>query len=363
MEAAVVVRTDSDALSLLERLVGGEDIKLEDVTFEDWPRLELNVKGERYNSTITPELMKGFLELQTALNKSYALARYSASSRNLRDAEREDLKILVHVGEGSSEFFAKLYEQIDKVGDAFMQMESRDKLKGILGIGLLLFGAYAVDAYLDNKVELRKLDVEQIQHEAERNERLDTLNLIQRLSDAETERMRLMTEHIYDNYPEVSSMRGFVDEAYDKIFAGVADAESVTIQGNKIPGSAVSELATTKRQASTGEVVTGIYRIKGVDHDSKTHYKFKLRDVLRGEVFLASLPKDGAIVTGAIVQILKDAEWDNKVVMMKVLTKSNRGKITSAVIEKVTEITDQTPYEEQDEADTASDQEAESTES
>src|SRR5690606_7981801 len=103
---SIVVRNDQDALALLEQLIEGADIKYEQVTFEDWPRLQLNVKGERYNSTITPELMKAFLELQSAINKSYALARYSASSRNLRDAEREELKLVVKVSEGSSEFFA-----------------------------------------------------------------------------------------------------------------------------------------------------------------------------------------------------------------------------------------------------------------
>lgn len=345
--SALVVSNDLEALDLMERLIKGDDVKFEDVKFDGWPRFELNVKGERYNSTITPELMKGFLELQTAINKSYALARYSASSRNLRDIEREELKILVHVGEGSSEFFAKLYEQIDKLGDAFMQMDSRDKLKGILGVGLLLFAGFAVDNYFDNKVELRKLDVQQIQHEADRNERLDTLKLIEHQSTAETERMRMVIDYVSDRYPEVTSMRGFVDEAYDKIIAGVSDADSLTMQGKKIPGQVVSELATAKRQASTGEVVTGVYRIKGVDHDSDTHYKFKLRDVLRGESFQASLPKDGAFVTDEILKVLQDAEWKNKVVLMKVLTKSNRGKISSAVIEKVTEITEQEPYLEQ----------------
>lgn len=346
-----VVSNDQDALGLLERIIAGEEVRLDCVVFDGWPTFNLNVKGERYDSTITPELMKAFLELQTAINKAYALARYSASSRNLKDSDRDDLKLLVHVDKGSSDFRAKLIDQVDKIGDAFMQMESKDKLRAILVVGLFVVGGYGWDGYLANKIELRKLDIKAIEHEADRNERLDTLNLIERMDKQESQRLQTVLGHMVEQYPEIESMRGYVGDAYDKIIAGTSDADSVTVQGRKIPGAVVSELSTTKRQASVGDVVTGVYRILGVDHSINEHYKFKLRDVLRHEEFTATLPKDGAIVTDQILDILQEAEWGNKVVLLKVLTKNNHGKIVSAQIEKVTQITDQDVYAEGDEGD------------
>lgn len=345
---SIIVGNDNDALTLLERIIAGEPIAFGDVKFDNWPRLEINIKGERYNSTITPELMRGFLELQKAINKSYALARYSASSRNLKDSERDDLQILLHVERGSSEFWAKLSDQADKIGDAFMQMESKDKLRAFLGIGLFVVGGYAWTSYLDNKLEQRKLDIQAIELEAERNERLDTLSLMDKLSDKESERLKLVLGHITDQYPEIESMQSYTSEAYDKLISGAADAKVFTAQGHTLPGPVVAELSTTKRQKSVGDVITGVYRIQGVDHSIKEHYKFKLRDVLRNQEFIAVLPKDGAMVTDKIVEILSNAEWKGKVVMLKVLTKNNRGKIVSAQIEKVTEITDQSIYEESD---------------
>lgn len=342
----LVIKSDIEALTLLERIIAGESIAFDDVEFDNWPRLNINIKGERYDSTITPELMKGFLEFQKAINKSYALARYSASSRNLKDSERDDLKILLHVEQGSSEFRAKLNDQIDKIGDAFMQMESKDKLKAFLSIGLFVVGGYAWTSYLDNKLEQRKLDIQAIELEAERNERLDTLSLLGKFSDTESERLKLVLGHVTDRYPEIESMQSYTSEAYDKLLSGASDAEIFTAQGYSIPGPVVAELSTTKRQKSVGDVITGVYRILGVDHSIKEHYKFKLRDVLRDQEFIATLPKDGAMVTDNIVEILSNAEWKNKVVMLRVLTKNNRGNIVSAQIEKVTEITDQEIYEE-----------------
>src|SRR5690606_30186056 len=117
-------------------------------------------------------------------------------------------------------------DQVDKLGDAFMQMESRDKLYGFLGLSLSLFSGYAIDNYLGAKVELRKLDIAAIEHEAERNERLDTLNLMQRQGEEETKRLQIALGAVSDRYPEVKSMQGYVAGAYDKIISGVADAES-----------------------------------------------------------------------------------------------------------------------------------------
>lgn len=337
----VIVRNDNEALELLEQIIQGADIGFDEVKFEGWPVFKLNVKGERYHSTITPELMRAFLDLQTAINKAYALARYSASSRNLKDAERDDLKILVKVEEGSSEFIAKLLDQIDKIGDALMQMDSKDKLRAVLGIGLFVVGAYAWDSYLDNKVALREKDIAAIELEAERNSRLDTLKLMERMDDNESKRLQLVLGQVVEKHPEVASMRGYVGDAYDKILSGASDAESITVQGRKVPGEVVYELSTTKRQASVGDVVTGVYLILGVDHSVKEFYKFKLRDVIRGQEFAATLPKDGEFVTDQILDILQDAEWGNKVVLLKILTKNNHGKIISAQIEKVTPILDQ----------------------
>ncbi|GFZ70560.1 hypothetical protein PSE10C_13020 [Pseudomonas amygdali pv. eriobotryae] len=60
----VVIENDESALALLETLLREPDAEMPNVEFKDWPRFEMHVKGERYHSTITPELMESFLDLK-----------------------------------------------------------------------------------------------------------------------------------------------------------------------------------------------------------------------------------------------------------------------------------------------------------
>ena len=181
--AIIEIRTDDDAFALLKQLTDDPDAPVPEVNFVGWPKFELHVKGERYHSTITPELMSSFLNLQKNINKSYALVKYADSNRRLKEQEREDLKILVEVGEGSSGFIAMLEAQVSKMGTAlaegFKDMDSKQKLIAIISIGLMVVGTYSVDTYLQNKKEIRLAEINLLENETEREERLKTLQIMQ----------------------------------------------------------------------------------------------------------------------------------------------------------------------------------------
>lgn len=87
-----------------------------------------------------------------------------------------------------------------------------------------------------------------------------------------------------------------------------------------------------------------VYRINGVDHRSGDEYKLSLYDVIRRVEINATLPKDGSFVTEAILDIIQEAEWGGKVVLLQLVTKTRAGKLIKAEIEKVTQITDQDSY-------------------
>lgn len=65
----LVIKNDNAALNLLQKLLDDENFEVPEVEFKNWPRFEMHVKGERYHSTITPELMESFLDLQKTINK------------------------------------------------------------------------------------------------------------------------------------------------------------------------------------------------------------------------------------------------------------------------------------------------------
>ena len=86
--AKLVVRSEEDAFILLQRALASE---LADqpyvLEFENWPILTLRFVGEGYDSTITPHIAGALVELQHAMNRSYArLVRHSGNANVLTNA-------------------------------------------------------------------------------------------------------------------------------------------------------------------------------------------------------------------------------------------------------------------------------------
>lgn len=345
----VVIDSDESALALLETLLREPDAAIPKVEFDDWPRFEMHVKGERYHSTITPELMESFLDLQKTINKSFALLRYSDSSRRLTKSDRDDLKILVQVGEGSSGFLAFLGDQAEALvkglSEGFKTMDSKHKLITFLALGALGFGTAGFVYHLEHQAEARRAELAKLESDAERDERMKTLELVKQASETSAERYAELMKMVVERTPQIQTVSDHMAGTYNKLIAATKDSESINLQGVEVPGTAVDELSNTPRNVAVEDRSASVYRIRGVDHRSSTEYKLSLYDVLRKSEITATLPKDGSFVTDAILDVIQEAEWGGKVVLLQLITKTRAGKLVKAEVEKVTQITDQDSYE------------------
>lgn len=355
----VIIKDDESALKLLEQLLASDDASFPEVEFRNWPRFEMHVTGERYHSTITPELMESFLDLQKTIHKSYALVRYADSSKRLTKADREELKILVEVTDGSSGFIAKLEEQAETIAqgivEGFKSMESKHKLIAVLGLGVAGLGYLGFSEYIEAQKDVRKTEIAKLESDAEREERLKTLELFKSMSEGEaarhTELFRMLTERM----PQIQTISDHMAGTYDKLISSTADSESVSLQGVTLPGSFVEEISKSPRNVAVEDRLASVYRIRGVDHRSREEYKLALYDVIKKVDVTATLPRDGSFVTDQILDVIQEAEWGQKVVLLQLVTKTRAGKMVKAEIEKVTRITEQDAYEE-DQAVAAADQ-------
>ena len=346
--AKLKIKDDAGALDLLQRLLDDPSFEPPEIEFENWPRFEMHVKGDRYHSTITPELMTAFLDLQKTINKSFALVRYSDSSRRLTNEDRDDLKILVEVKDGSSGFFASLEDQASTiaagVAEGFKNMDSKHKLIAMLAIGTMAIGGFGFHSYVESQKEIRLAELSNIDNEAERNERIKTLGLYKDLSGEQTAKTVELYTKVLDKIPQIQTMSDHMAGTYNKFISGTTDAEYIDIQGRRVPGAVVDEISNAPRNISVDDRIASVFVIKGVDHSSAEEYKFKLYDVIKKAEIQATLPKDGSFVTDAIIDLIQDAEWGGKVVLFQLRTKTLSGKIVKAEIEKVTEIKDQDGY-------------------
>ncbi|MBI6558135.1 hypothetical protein LN426_19335 [Pseudomonas syringae] len=345
----VVIDNDESALALLETLLREPDAEMPKVEFENWPRFELHVKGERYHSTITPELMESFLDLQKTINKSFALLRYSDSSRRLTKLDREELKILVEVTDGSSGFLAFLGEQaqalIQGLSEGFKSMDSKHKLITFLALGSLGFGTATFVVHLEHQADARREELARLESESEREERLKTLELVKQASENSAERYAELMKLVVDRTPQIQTISDLMSGTYNKIISATRDSDSISLQGVEVPGAVVEELSNTPRNISVEDRSVSVFLIRGVDHRSQNEYKLALYDVIRKEGMTATLPRDDSFVTDQILDVIQEAEWGGKVVMLHLVTKTRAGKLIKAEVERVTRITDQDAYD------------------
>ncbi|QNR42537.1 hypothetical protein [Pseudomonas syringae] len=345
----VVIENDESALALLETLLREPDAEMPKVEFKDWPRFEMHVKGERYHSTITPELMESFLDLQKTINKSFALLRYSDSSRRLTKTDRDELKILVEVTDGSSGFFAFLGDQaealIQGLSEGFKTMDSKHKLITFLALGALGFGTAGFVYHLEHQADARRAELAKLESDGEREERLKTLELVKQASETSADRYAELMKLVVERTPQIQTISEHMSGTYNKMISATRDSDAINIQGVEVPGVTVDELSNTPRNVAVEDRSVSVFLVRGVDHRSSAEYKLALYDVLRKIGITATLPRDGSFVTDQILDVIQEAEWGGQVVMLHLVTKTRAGKLIKAEVEKVTRITDQDAYD------------------
>ena len=144
------IQNEESALEYIKAALEGsynnEIIQLE---FDNWPQFQINIKGSRYNSTLTTTLMKSLVELQAHLNRIYAEVIYGKSAKALTNEEREALEIVYKVEQGSSQVVADLAGFFTELGkNAMEKMTGRQVVTTVLGVAALFSAGSAYNSYL-----------------------------------------------------------------------------------------------------------------------------------------------------------------------------------------------------------------------
>lgn len=152
----LVVRSEAEAYALLDRALNGKVGPWSDLRLEGWPQLTIYLKGEKFDQTITPTVMKSLLEYQRLIYRAYASAKYDNESKRLTDTEKEALEIMVKVEGGST----KLDIDVNALAVEFVKqmgarMDSTHILIVLITFLTLYFGSSALKTFLDNRKEVR----------------------------------------------------------------------------------------------------------------------------------------------------------------------------------------------------------------
>ncbi|EMO6897618.1 hypothetical protein QDZ16_000095 [Pluralibacter gergoviae] len=303
--AEVVIRNEDDAYALLERIVD-KNINAEklNIEFEGWPNLYVRLKGEQFESTITPTIMKAFIELQAGIHRAYATAAYGTpNAAKLTKSERQMLEIVVKVEPGSSIFTIDFQEMFEKVcGDLIGKMDGTQTLIAIICFALLYFGNSAYKNRLQTRKEIRSEEIKSEEQKA----LLDNMRFAQ---EQETERARIMANVAATN-PRVHTIEALAQNTQAELLKRSATADSIEIQDIQLTGRQAEELAKNARKPVIDIRLDGLYRILSVDSTDPDGFKVKVRSRASGDEFIAVVQDE--TLDRAYKQALQRGEWQKK---------------------------------------------------
>ena len=336
----LVITSDEDALRLLKDLTDGHvDSGKIQVKFDNWPCIHVYLKGEKFQQSLTPTVMKGFVELNKNLNKTFALLKYQDSSKRLTSEESKKLEFSVKVDGGSSDVKVDLSKSLEElvrgIASGVQNMESLHLLIGILGSGLLFAASFSFKKYLQHRTEIRLREIEQQQNAVDREVRLTELRGLQFASQQETERMNLL-QKILTQQPQLKPIDDYAYNAHTELLKGLSGAELVKVQDSELKEDNIEELKSNARKRSVEDQLTGIFKVIGSDHSSKEECRLKLVNTVNNEQLNVSLVLDPeSLAVPRMKELIMNAEWNNTPLIFTLIIRKNHEKITKAVIESV----------------------------
>lgn len=112
--------------------------------------LEIKLIGDQFHHSLTTTVMKGLVEFQEAVNRSYCTAKYgSPNLHHLKDYERDQLELIFTVNAGCTEIITNLKDLLEELNKLFSDMTPKHKLAALAMILVAILGYNVVDATKD----------------------------------------------------------------------------------------------------------------------------------------------------------------------------------------------------------------------
>lgn len=317
--ARLTVRSEEEAFALLKRALASELAEQPyALEFENWPILTLRFVGEGYDSTITPHIAEALVELQHAMNRSYArLVHHASNSNVLTKEERQAIEFKAKVDEGSSLITVDMGEFAETMSAALVgKMTGTELVITILGVAIAGGALLAYKAFLAARSEDKKID--QATHQTVQ------------LSQQETQRLQIFATALAQR-PALKASHEDFDNARHDILKSVGDADQLDVQGVALSQEQARKIATTPRARAEDVQLNGTYRIVKLDWSKEEEVRISL--IGQGSTtqeFIASMRAHN--LTPQNIEKLKACEWDRRPVYLSINATVLRGEVTTATI-------------------------------
>lgn len=314
-----VIRSEDEAFDLLRKALANEltDPNVQ-LVFDKWPTLTLRFAGDGYDSTITPQIAQALVDLQHAMNRSYArLARRAENANVLTKEERKSIEFKAKVDKGSSLVTVDLGDYAQTLASALAgKMTGTEIVITTLGLAITGGAVIAYKAFLAARSDDKKVDQATKQAVA--------------LSSQETQRFQIFADALAQRPALTASHQDF-DEVRHEMLRSIGDAAEMNVQGVSLSQEQARVIAMTPRSKAEEVQLNGNYRISKIDWSKSEEVRISLYAL--GEVpreFIASMRTHN--LTPENIEKLKACEWGRKPIYLSINATLLRGVVTTAVI-------------------------------
>ncbi len=254
------------------------------------------------------------------MHRAYAQVCYGFPNlRRLTEEDRDALELVVKVNEGSSDFVAKLWEQLNELSKkAVERMDSRDAMISILGIALVTGGVLVGKEWI-----------------AERQAEKSAEQAVA-LSHEETARLKIFADAVKQQ-PTLKDTRDDFVASQNRILKAAKPTDTVTTQGVTLQGYEAMEIAQEERARSSNIDITGTFRVLANDASKSAGFRVKLARIEDGATFTAEVPLELDVDQQKIIQ---KAEWSKGAVLVRLDIQADllRGKIINASVVRALDV-------------------------
>lgn len=280
-----------------------------DLEFTGWPLLQINVKGEKFHSSLTSSMIAGLNSMHESFQRAYALAKYATPNlQRLTSEDKQTLDIIFQISEGSTEsdtdWSGTVNKAIECLQSAFEGMTGIQKMVVLLALITALTAGGCYYLYSGNESESQQTAVQQ--------------QTTQIVVDGMNKAFSLAAESKRRGETAVSrEIEAQGQDGKNSLLKSVAgDAEKVTLGGAEYDGATLQDYKSRQSVDRVRRESFDNFHIKGIARPGLTSQELNLSvvRVSNGEAFTIKVAEDiakpeelsklaSAIVTNEIIRI------------------------------------------------------------
>lgn len=152
------IGSEDDAWRLLERWLNREEMDPESIDFQNWPVLQIKVRGEDYDSSLNASQMSALVDLKKTIGRAYASIAHGAyDMRRLKAEEEEQLEFTTTIRKGSSITDTDLTPLVQAVA-SIVTTHPLEALVAAAAIGLLFVARPIILKHYENRAKELEVD-------------------------------------------------------------------------------------------------------------------------------------------------------------------------------------------------------------